>query len=182
MDVRLPISGQVRGGAVGRAQQHPPPPGSKKRESVSPALGLSFVPGHGSLSVDLCPVLCSPQAQGRAVVAHGGRQARHRLLGAYAGGCGSEGRGGGAPLTASLREERPSVAASPPLEAADCASATGLRSCAQSREAAKSAAARDSERNVWRMCPVTYDGSWEPFDLSASRRGTRYALTSIFIK
>ncbi|KAJ1132077.1 hypothetical protein NDU88_010407 [Pleurodeles waltl] len=64
------------------------PPGSEKGEGVSP--GLSFFPGRA----DLCPVLCSPQAQGRSVVAHGGRRARRRPLSAYASVRGSEGRGG----------------------------------------------------------------------------------------
>ncbi|KAJ1170538.1 hypothetical protein NDU88_002413 [Pleurodeles waltl] len=44
--------------------------------------------------MDLCPVLRSPQAQGRAVTAPGGRWARWQLLDASSGGGrGSEGRG-----------------------------------------------------------------------------------------
>ncbi|KAJ1108615.1 hypothetical protein NDU88_005991 [Pleurodeles waltl] len=41
---------------------------------------------------DLCPVLRSPQAQGRAVTARGGRRAKCRPLDTSSGGRGSEGR------------------------------------------------------------------------------------------
>ncbi|KAJ1206599.1 hypothetical protein NDU88_002002 [Pleurodeles waltl] len=41
-----------------------------------------------------------------------------------------------------------------------CGGGRCVISYAESSEAAKTAAARDSERNVWRVCLVAFDGSW----------------------
>ncbi|KAJ1092723.1 hypothetical protein NDU88_005833 [Pleurodeles waltl] len=104
------------------------PQGPKRGRCVSGAGSLLCSGSRGSVSRS--PLFPSPGESGRRTRGQADKVSAARRLCRCSRQRGQ--RGGSAPLTASLQEARPSVAASPQLEAAARAPATGLRSVLRS--------------------------------------------------